>query len=245
MRSSRISSVRDCERFTNGGNGELPASANVCANSSRSRWNVRAVVHVTPSAAICSPAPTDGPDVEHVALLADRLGADEVAGGRWSSTTDGTPQRASSSAVVCPTGPAPTTSTGSCGQLVMSAAAPRPPGRARPSRSPAARSRTARPTAARRRTAGSARRSASGRTARCRAAWQASNASLRVPPRACTAPTSRIMTSRKWRVCAIAASTAARPRLTAPRPPISASAPSAATASSVADAQSRWKASPV
>ena len=93
-----------------------------CARTARrSRWKVRAVVQVTPSAAICSPAPTDGPDVEHVALLADRLASRRGrARGGASSTTDGTPQRASSSAVVCPTGPAPTTSTGSCGQLVMS-----------------------------------------------------------------------------------------------------------------------------
>src|SRR6266566_8863143 len=77
------------------------------------------------------------------------------------------------------------------------------------------------------------------------AACAAVKASLSVPPTACTAPTLASIVARKSLVCPIAASTASRPRATAPRPPTRDSAPRAATASSVPPAQSAWNASPV
>ena len=105
-------------------------------NSSRSRWNVRALVQVTPSAGDLG-ADADGvPDVEDVALLADRLAADRSRRGRPSSTTTWIPQRASSSAVVCPTGPCRGRAPGRRSGVVTVSpgAGPRPRGRARRSR---------------------------------------------------------------------------------------------------------------
>jgi len=58
MHSSSICSVRDWEMLTNGGKADRPESAKVTLNSSASRWNVRAVVQVTPAPAMRRPAPT-------------------------------------------------------------------------------------------------------------------------------------------------------------------------------------------
>src|SRR3569833_1782986 len=112
IRSSSSCSVSHCEMFTKGGNGERPRSAKVKENSSRSWWNVRAVVQVTPRRATLAPTPTASHTSRtsrcwQIALLPIRSRA-----GRPSRTTTSSPQRASSSAVVCPTGPQPRTRTG-------------------------------------------------------------------------------------------------------------------------------------
>src|SRR4051812_42026704 len=98
--------------LTNGGKGERPRSANSKLNSSWSRWKVRAVVQVTPRRAISAPTPTDSQTSRtsrcwQIALLPTRSRS-----GRPSRTTTRRPQRASSRAVVCPTGPQPMTTTG-------------------------------------------------------------------------------------------------------------------------------------
>src|SRR4051794_36366050 len=112
IRSSSTASDSHCEMFTKGGNGERPRSAKVKLNSSASRWNVRAVVHVTPRRATSVPTPTESQTSRtsrcwQIALLPTRSRS-----ARPSSTTTRRPQRASSSAAVCPTGPQPRTRTG-------------------------------------------------------------------------------------------------------------------------------------
>src|SRR4051812_21756740 len=112
MCSSSTASVSHCEMLTNAGKGERPRSAKVKENSSRSRWKVRAVVQVTPRRAISAPAPTASHTSRtsrcwQIALLPTRSRS-----GRPSRTTTSRPQRASRSAVVCPTGPQPRTRTG-------------------------------------------------------------------------------------------------------------------------------------
>src|SRR4051812_13945892 len=98
--------------LTNGGKGERPRSANSKLNSSWSRWKVRAVVQVTPRRATSAPTPTESQTSRtsrcwQMALLPTRSRS-----GRPSRTTTRRPQRASSRAVVCPTGPQPMTTTG-------------------------------------------------------------------------------------------------------------------------------------
>ena len=133
----------------------------------RSRWNVRAVVQVTPSAAIRSPAPTEAQMSSTSRCWQIALRADEVPGGSLVEHDRRHAPAGEQQRRRLPDRPGSDDEHG----LVRPARhvlelRPRPPGPARPSRSPAARHRTARPTAATRRTAGSARRSASARTAR-------------------------------------------------------------------------------
>jgi hypothetical protein len=110
--SSSSCSTRLWAMFTHGGNGLLPLSANSTWNSSCSRKNVRATRQVTPSAAIRRPTPIES----HTSRTSRcwQIDRDPAARrrGSASSTRARTPQRARSSAVVCPTGPHPTTTTG-------------------------------------------------------------------------------------------------------------------------------------
>ncbi len=153
MASSRTCSERHWLRLTNGGSGEWPRSVNDQENSSRSRWKVRAVSQVRPSSAI-RPAPTEAQMSRTSRCWQMAFDPTASRSRRASSSTTGMPRRASSRAVVWPTGPLPTTATG--GPLyggresiaLTPATRPRPRGRARRSRSVATRCRPARPRAA-------------------------------------------------------------------------------------------------
>ena len=126
-----------------------------------------------------------GPDVEHVALLADRLGADEVARG---AACRARPTAPPSGRAAAPSSARPArrrrrararAASSSCLEL-----RPRPPGPARPSRS---RGRSMPDSSSHSRETSNGRQcSKIGQRpyCSCRAAWQASNASLSVPPRA-------------------------------------------------------------
>src|SRR4051794_19663113 len=124
MRSSSSRSVSHCEMLTNGGNGDLPRSANRKLNSSEPRWKVRAVVQVTPRRATSAPTPTASQTSRTSRCWQIALLPITSRSGRPSRTTTRRPQRARRSAVVWPTGPAPRTSTGGPGTGVVIGGAP-------------------------------------------------------------------------------------------------------------------------
>ena len=242
IRSSRISSVRDWEMLTNGGNGERPWSTNVtrtargrgrrCGPSSRS----------APSAAIWSPAPTADQTSSTSRCWTIAFEPTGSRSGRASSSDHrdappgqqqrrGLPDRAGAdhetgSSVRRASHVVDAGSSSSPSDPVQPAAGPRPRGRAARSRSAASRSRRARPTPAAtskgmqcsidrpapelraQRGVGGLERLLDGAAGGVHAADRVAAGS-----------------SGSARVCSIAASTASRPRATAPRPPTMASAP--------------------
>ena len=149
MHSSRISSVRDWEMLTNGGNAGLPA----LGEGEAEQFGV-AVERARrgPGDALAGDPPPGAdrvPDVEHVALLArstwnrPRPGAGAGRAGPPAGPSGPASAPRSAPPARCP-GPPP------AAPFLSPATRPRPRGRARRSRSAAARSRTARPTAGRR-----------------------------------------------------------------------------------------------
>ena len=169
IRSSSSCSVSHCEMLTNGGNGDLPRSANWKLNSSVSRWKVRAVVQVTPRRATSAPTPTASQTSRtsrcwQIALLPTSVALGPAVEHDDRQAPAGQQQRGGLADRAAAQDQHRGARRAEWSSPLSPAARPRPRGRAPPSRSPGARCRRARPTAAGRRRAGSARRSATCRT---------------------------------------------------------------------------------